>query len=64
MLFLDIVVDLNKFYKTTNATIDNDYIKRPHLLELLYNPGSYMIRYVDDSLKEPNASLIEFPTIT
>lgn len=46
-LVIDIVFDLNKFYKTTNTTFPSSYIGKDYLMKMLEEPGYYLSRYVD-----------------
>jgi hypothetical protein len=50
-LIIDIVFDLNKFYKITNTTFPSEYIEKDYLMELLKEPGYYLSRYVDDKCR-------------
>ena len=58
-LYINLHVDLNKFYKITNTTPPRDYFEKTgiddddyFLLELLKTPGAFMMRYVDEKYKE------------
>jgi hypothetical protein len=47
-LTIDILFDLNKFYKITNTTFPSLYIGKDYLMEMLEEQGYYLSRYVDD----------------
>jgi hypothetical protein len=57
-VYINLNVDLNKFYKITNTTPPRDYFEKTgidgeyFLLELLKTPGAFMMRYVDEKYKE------------
>ena len=57
-LYINLHVDLNKFYKITNTTPPREYLEKTgidgeyFLLDLLNNTGLYMMRYVDQEYKE------------
>ena len=45
-IYVDVDVDLNKFYKLTNTRPPKEYLK-DHMLDLLEERGMYLMRYVD-----------------
>ena len=57
-LYINLHVDLNKFYKITNTTPPREYFEKTgidgeyFLLDLLNNTGLYMMRYVDEKYKD------------
>jgi hypothetical protein len=57
-VYINLHVDLNKFYKITNTTPPRDYFEKTDingeyfLLDLLHGTGVYMMRYVDEEYKE------------
>jgi hypothetical protein len=57
-LYINLHVDLNKFYEITNTTPPREYFEKTgidgeyFLLDLLNNTGLYMMRYVDQEYKE------------
>jgi hypothetical protein len=51
-LIIDILFDLNKFYKITNTTFPSFYIGKDYLMEMLEEQGYYLSRYVDDKDRE------------
>jgi hypothetical protein len=46
-LNIDIVFDLNKFYKITNTNPPSLYIGKDYLMEMLEEPGYYLSRYIE-----------------
>lgn len=51
-LYVDIHIDLNKFYKVTNTRPPEEYLKKDHMLDLLKVEGIYLTRYVDSEYKD------------
>lgn len=49
---VNIYVDLNKFYQITNTTPPSDYLEYPYLLDLLEEPGFYLMSFVDEKYKK------------
>jgi hypothetical protein len=57
-VYINLHVDLNKFYKITNTTPPRKFFETTdingeyYLLDLLHSTGVYMMRYVDQEYKE------------
>jgi hypothetical protein len=57
-LYINLHVDLNKFYKITNTTPPRKFLETTdingehYLLDLLHDTGIYMMRYVDEEYKK------------
>lgn len=57
-LYINLHVDLNKFYEITNTTPPRKFLEMTdingeyYLLDLLHSTGVYMMRYVDEKYKE------------
>ena len=57
-VYINLHVDLNKFYKITNTTPPRKFFETTdingeyYLLDLLHSTGVYMMRYVDEEYKE------------
>lgn len=49
---VNIYVDLNKFYQITNTTPPLDYLERDYLLDLLEEPSSYLMSFVDEQYRK------------
>lgn len=56
LISFDIEFDLAKFYKVTGTQPPENYFTNEYLLELLELDGAYLMRYVDDSLRDEYSS--------
>lgn len=45
---VNVYVDLNKFYQITNTEPPLDYLENDYLLDLLEEPSSYLMSFVDE----------------
>lgn len=54
---VNMYVDLNKFYQATNTTPPLEYLEYDYLLDLLEDPSSYLMTYVDEKYKKSFAAV-------
>ena len=52
LLYVDVHIDLNKFYKITNTRPPEEYLKKDFMLDLLNERGMYLMRYVDREYRD------------